>query len=351
MKIRIAILLILIFLGEGLNNYRELKDLAILTTIAVDKEDENYLVTAQIINPTKEKNEIIVYEQRDKTIHKAIRKMIYDSPKKLFASHMQLIVVSEDIAKNGIKEIMDFFTKDSEISTDTNIVIAKGKAAELLTIKTPIVTDPSLNLVESIKASEKFQGTITSVEITEMLDFLLNDNKELILPSAIVIENEFYVEENYEKTILVSNMGYFKDDKLIGYLEEDDNMAYNFLNNNIKNAVIDCDESTIEVMASNTSVKVKQNEVKFKIDATANLTNLVGDSTPEKIDENFKNRITEMLKNFVKNTKDKYNVDIINLNNYMYLNNYKKSEDFRDINVVIEVDIKIESEGEFISDN
>ena len=129
---KIIILLIPIFFLTGCYDYRELSDLAIITAVSIDKVDDNLEVTIQVVNPKKEQDttstnepDFVTYTSYAKTVQEALRKVVNDSPAKLYASHMELLVISEEVAKNYLNEILDFFSRDPEPRSEINIFIAK----------------------------------------------------------------------------------------------------------------------------------------------------------------------------------------------------------------------------------
>ena len=134
MRYKILIILIAMFLLNGLNNSREINDLAIVSAIGIDKvDDTNYRVSAIVLNPSKEESgsgsssssKMILYEGEDSTIQEAIRKMILESPRKLYLAHMELLLISESVAKEDLTNVLDFFIRDNEGSNKFLFVLAK----------------------------------------------------------------------------------------------------------------------------------------------------------------------------------------------------------------------------------
>ena len=99
----------------GCYNYRELNDLAITTAFGIDKDENGYKMTFQVVNTKKSSSQdndsgnpkIIIYEQTGKTTQEAARKIILESPKRVYANHVVLLVIDENIAKEGIENVLD----------------------------------------------------------------------------------------------------------------------------------------------------------------------------------------------------------------------------------------------------
>ena len=123
MRYKLIVIIIAMILLNGLNNSRELNDLAIVSAIGIDKEDGNFKVSAIVLNPEKQdsgsssssaSNKMIVYEKTASSVQEAIRSMILESPKRLYLAHMELLLISEEVAKKDLANALDFFIRDNE---------------------------------------------------------------------------------------------------------------------------------------------------------------------------------------------------------------------------------------------
>ena len=150
---KIIILLIPLLLLTGCYDYRELSDLAIITAVSIDKVDDNLEVAIQVVNPKKEQDttstnepDFVTYTSSAKTVQEALRKVVNDSPAKLYVSHMEILIISEEVAKNHLNEILDFFSRDPEPRSEINLFIAKNNnPKDELSIITPLINLPSNN--------------------------------------------------------------------------------------------------------------------------------------------------------------------------------------------------------------
>jgi spore germination protein KC len=116
MKYRKWLLLTIVILLNGIFisgcwNYREVEKLAIVAGVAIDKGENNpYKITFEILQVSggkeaKTVSKIISMEGR--TIFDAVRNAISLSGKKLYWSHTKIVVISKDIARNGILRVVD----------------------------------------------------------------------------------------------------------------------------------------------------------------------------------------------------------------------------------------------------
>lgn len=125
--IMILILFHILFLTTGCWNRRELNELAIATGMAIDiTDDDQYLVTVQIVNPGEVASKqakgtqasVTTFEAKAGSISEAIRKMTTNAPRKIYLSHLRILVLSEELAKHGIGKSLEFLSRDHEMRTD-----------------------------------------------------------------------------------------------------------------------------------------------------------------------------------------------------------------------------------------
>ena len=220
MRYKLIIVIIAMLLLNGLNNSREINDLAIVSSIGIDKlENGDYRVSAIVLNPEKQgsgsgssssSDKMTLYEGEDTTIQKAIRKMVLESPKKLYLSHMELLLVSESVAKDDLVDSLDFFIRDNEGSNDFLFVVSRDiEPREVLQIKTPVEDIPSENIVKSIEVTARYMGTTIENDLNDSLENILEEGEDLAMPSIIVKK----ITEEYTEGGGSSNKGSNSSDK------------------------------------------------------------------------------------------------------------------------------------------
>ena len=374
---KILITLSFIFICCGCYNYKELNDLAITSAIGIDKSDNGYKVTAQVVNTQKEGTDnnsssdpkIIVYEHTSKTVQEAVRYMVLESPKRLYPNHMQVIIISEDVAKDGILESLDLFFRDSELQKNFYVLISKDVSAnQILKTLTPADSIVSSNIKKSLESDSSYLGITELVTYDELINTYLNPNKEISLPSVTLkgkmkgsdkIDN---IEQSDSSTkVVLSQMAVFKDDKMIGYLDDKQSIALSFIKGKINNTIIKykCNGGYVVVETTNSKSSINvDNKGNFRIkisgDAAINEVscdiNLENDNSISKINKQVNKEIKKNVNNTIKYVKNNYNSDIFNFLDILYKNQYslykKISNDwykdkFKDSKIDIDVDIKV----------
>ena len=378
---KILITLSFIFICCGCYNFKVLNDLAITSAIGIDKSDNGYKVTAQVVNTQKEGTDnnsssdpkIIVYEHTSKTVQEAVRYMVLESPKRLYPNHMQVIIISEDVAKDGILKSLDLFFRDSELQKNFYVLISKDVSAnQILKTLTPADSIVSSNIKKSLESDSSYFGITELVTYDELINTYLNPNKEISLPSVTLkgkmkgsdkIDN---IEQSDSSTkVVLSQMAIFKDDKMIGYLDDKQSIALSFIKGKINNTIIKykCTGGYIVVETTNSKSSINvDNKGNFRIkisgDAAINEVscdiNLENDNSISKINKQVNKEIKKNVNNTIKYVKNNYNSDIFNFLDILYKNQYslykKISNDwykdkFKDSKIDIDVDIKVVEKG------
>ena len=394
MRYKIIILIIAMFMLNGLNNSREINDLAIVSAIGVNKiDDKNYRVSAIVLNPSKESggsnssassSKMTVYEGVDTTIQEAIRKMILESPRRLYLAHMELLLISESVAKEDLTNALDFFIRDNEGSNEFLFVIAKNaNPVDVLKIKSPGEEIPSENIVKSVESTAKYMGTTTENLLNNSIEYILEDGEELVMPTIRVEEQKeeqisqtSQGEQNGEKSeessqsskkIYVDTLAYFKDNKLQGYLTEEESRVYTILRNEFKSGVVEVEGKDIlvaEFIKCNSDMKPKYENGEYIIDievkGDCNITEIGKNIT----DVNYTNikeyemlveqKIYTDIQNYIYKCQNEYNADLSGFGKLYRekLNNeYKKIKDdfytsiFKNIKTNIKVNISFPNDG------
>ncbi|MEH7073519.1 Ger(x)C family spore germination protein [Neobacillus drentensis] len=280
MKMLSWLLIIILFVPilSGCWNRRELNELAIVAALAIDKTGDNYLVTAQVIDPGQVSTNgggggrapVTTYSEKGKHIFEAVRRMTTITPRKLYFSHLQMLVISEEVAREGMNNTLDFLTRDPEFRKDFYIVVSRElNASQILKNLSPIEKIPAQKMRSSLETSQKAWAPTIAIQMDELISSLTSDGSNPVL-TGITIKGEGddgQTLQNVERIepfarLKYKNIAVFKKDKLIGWLNEKESKGYNYIKDKVENTVgpIPCEkkgELIIEVIRSKTKVKGK----------------------------------------------------------------------------------------------
>lgn len=380
-KIKLLMLLLPIFLFTGCFNYRELNEIAIASAIGLDKTGDGYVVTIQVMNTKKasetgtsnEQLKFITFTTSGVTLQDAIRKSILDSSRRIYPNHVQTLIIGEDLAKNGISDVLDMFFRGVEFRKQTPVLIAKNSTAEeVLNVVTPLESLNSKNIRDGLSVDSKYLGIGDNISFEDLVGTFLDSNKEIILPSVSINGTKSDGEkiENIETAdpsvrLIESSLAVFKGDHLIGFLDNKQSIDLNFVRNKINNTILtyECGDNkylSSEIMSNKTSIEFSESPLKahIKINGILNINEITCDidlEDPVVIDE-IEADLEEELKNDVYNTIkyiiEEYNSDVFGFRDFLYKNKTKYYKEIKDDwydsifpNMDIDVDVNFNLTG------
>ena len=377
MNKKILIIIIpLLFLLTGCYDYKELNSISILSATEINKIDDEFIVSAQAVNPqapdktSNAQAPFIIYTGRGKTIQEAYRSIANESSKFLYLNHIQILIINEKIAKENLDEIVDYFMRSSAIRTEFYVLI--GRDDNILDIITPINDISSASIKESIENNLKYLGTTSDITFNELVSIMLDKNSEIVLPSIKLINDSKEGEniENTEETKVnakyeLSNLAIFKDDKLIGYLNEEQSKTYNILQNKINNTILtyECDKDkymSVEIIDSQSSIDVSNKKANIEVKLSGNLNeyncskSLENKKTIEKIEKEFEQKLTESITKNINEVRTEYNSDIFGFLDNIYKKDYKTyktiknnwySSNYQSLELSVNVNLTIIAKG------
>ncbi|QBP39882.1 Ger(x)C family spore germination protein [Paenisporosarcina antarctica] len=383
MKKCMFVLLILSFFLTGCWDRRELNDLGIIIALGIDKVEDEYQVTAQVVVPSENsvksstgRSPVTLIHANGKTVYEAFRKMTKETPRKIYPGHLQMLVLGEELSREGIGESLELLARDWELRSDFYVVVAKNKSAEeILNVSTTIESIPANKMFNTLKTSERAWGATNGITIDELIADLTSEGKEAVLTGIQVIGNQELgsSRQNVESITPAARIQYdqlavFKKDKLVGWLTEQESKGYNDITNSVKTTVtpISCPnegKATIEITRLNSEVKGNVSKGKPEVDINIKIEGNVGEvlcqinlSEPETIDEVEKiteKEVEETVNQTVKTLQQQYETDIFGFGEAVHRSNpneWKKlkehwEEEFSNLTVNVKVDVKLGRTG------
>lgn len=372
---------VLLLLG-GCWNKRELNELAIVTAVGVDKSDEQFEISVQIVNPSQVASNkasgiqvpVFTYHAKGKSLFDAIRKLTALTPRKPYYAHAQIIIIGEEMAEEGMNSILDLFQRDPEGRSDFNFIVSHDSTAqEILSVLTPLEDVPASKMFKSLKVSEAVWGTTESVILDDLIQSLGSIDHSAVLPSIHIYGDADAGDfsSNIEKIDSPAQLKYgglaiFKNYKLIGYLTEQESRDYNFLNNNIKSTfeIIACpEEGKISTEIINSSTKMTghfQNDVpsiSIKLDIEQNVAevscslDLTKSKTIDALNKETSRQIKERLERTLQTIQQTYQADLLKFSNVLHREDYqawnriKKNWQTLYPNLEVQIEVDVHTKG------
>lgn len=381
-KVSFILLLSVLLLLGGCWNKRELNELAIVTAVGVDKSDELFEISVQIVSPSQVASNkasgiqvpVFTYHAKGKSLFDAIRKLTALTPRKPYYAHAQIIIIGEEMAEEGMNSILDLFQRDPEGRSDFNFIVSHDSTAqEILSVLTPLEDVPASKMFKSLKVSEAVLGTTESVILDDLIQSLGSIDHSAVLPSIHIYGDADAGDfsSNIEKIDSPAQLKYgglaiFKNYKLIGYLSEQESRDYNFLNNNIKSTfeIIACpEEGKISTEIINSSTKMTghfQNDVpsiSIKLDIEQNVAevscslDLTKSKTIDALNKETSRQIKERLERTLQTIQQTYQADLLKFSNVLHREDYqawnriKKNWQTLYPNLEVQIEVDVHTKG------
>lgn len=385
-----TVLLVLFFFLflSGCWNQKELTDLAFVMSMGIDKgENHTFDVSFQLVNPGNVSTgqngggqglPIAVYKSSGDTLTAAARNATKKVSRRLYYAHTNLLVISEEVAKDKklLLNIFDALERDPEFRTTTDIVISRySTAEEIVTTLTILDKLPANKITKELKATEAMLGENMSVNIDDFLSGIMSSGKEPVL-SGYMVEGQkekAKMAENLQKTttdaiLAADGLAVFKDGRLTGWIENKKARGALWILGKVKSTNIDVDWKGKKNAISMVPVRTKtKSSVTFKngkpvlhvaikdegwISEANTAMDLTDPSIIEKIDKLVEREIKKEVLLSVKEAQNQ-KCDIFGFGEKVHRADpklWKKikgnwNEYFADLNVDVKVDSYVRREG------
>ncbi len=343
---KILILLITTLLLTSCNNYQELNDLGIVNIIGIDKEENIYHVTISILtpNPTSDDydDQYTIYEATGKTITESLQNIYLKTNKIINLSHIKVLLLEEEVAKEDITFIIDYFLRNTESKNNFLPIITKDSTTnEVINL-----LEESYKLPDIIKMNSSEYGIISIITFEDFVKDYLNNYKDTVLPT-IKIDDEKIEIESY---------AYFQNKVFKDYLTKEDSSIYNLLTNNITNLNLsnNCQNGFVEATLNQiqTDITVNNSNLTINITSDLNIEENTCDITHQQITASFKDTLSNKIDTFFLNMKNNNSdylgiKDMIRKNDYFYFEN----NEMTNYNYTLEIELTIIENNELRKDN
>jgi spore germination protein KC len=233
-----------------------------------------------------------------------------------------VVIISQEISKEGIIEILDWFNRDGETRGDIHMLISKEKnAKEIISAKSPTEEVMSFFLDDAIM-NEKNLSNAPNIELLQFSNVLTEKGVGSIA-TAVGLE-----QQNGQKYAHVMGTAIFKGDKLIGFINGDDTKNLLFVQNHIKGGVLVVEEketdfttpASLEIFKNKTKIEpvVTNENVRFNIkivttvsiDEIGSTVNITEDNELKRFEEAVEKSLENKVENTIRKVQSEYGVDI-----------------------------------------
>ncbi|MCH1640809.1 Ger(x)C family spore germination protein [Paenibacillus timonensis] len=264
---------------SGCWDAEELNRRAVVSGIGIDRApgEQEYRVSFQVIiadeisgKSGRGATPTMVYSAQGRSVMEAVRKVSLLVPRLVSTAHTRIVVISEELARQGISDIVDFLDRDSDIRLTTKIYIAKNgvQAHDIISGLTPMGKITAYSIAQKTEMTAQEFGANYPIELDDIIrDLLVPDSGPVINGVDILgSAKEVGKKSNLEKTdnlgiIRMSNLALFKGDKLKGWLDEEESLGLVWIKDKMNKTPIiiapdGLGEISLDVRRSKTSIRV-----------------------------------------------------------------------------------------------
>lgn len=343
------LLIICVFLLTGCTDYVEVNDLAIITGIAINYENDMYDIYAQAIINDKEST-VVTYNTKSNSIEEAIAEISKLSNKKVFIPDLKVLIITDEVIKNK-SNYYDYFLRSNESKMDFYVyIVNKDEIKDIFSIYkdkfgSSLYADSMMDFNHEVFSSS------TPLDFLNLIKTILDEGINPVYPVITIKEVEG------EKVLYLKNLVTFNDNKEKVVLSENNSIFYNILTNNIENTVftIECGDKYFATTINNINTKIsyKDNNLEIKIKSEGKIDSYSCEYNLD--DNNTKNILNDLINDYIEKNVNEIidmiisnEVDFIGFSNYVYRNKYNDYKDFdlSKVNIKIKPDSSITSFGE-----
>lgn len=272
---------------------RELSELALVSGMGIDKLGEDFVLTFQIPNVKSMGKQggaglgppFSVYQEKGGSVLECMRRMANTLPRTPYLAHLRILVIGEEIARQGLEDVLDYLSRDGRTRPDFYVIVARNsRAYEVLTKTTQIETLAAQNLYDNLERALESWAPVVAVYIENFISDLESSGKDPVLTGVEIVQASVDEHLQSEKNkndpgaihpnteLKYTGIGVFNDTKLVGWLNEEESKGYNYLRDSVKTTVgiAPCEKEqqggvTMRISGAKTkvSVSLKQGKLQY----------------------------------------------------------------------------------------
>ncbi len=206
-----------LLLITGCWDRRELDSLAIVMAAGVDLAEQGDVIelVTQIVQPgSVRKSETggqsggqstFIIKSVGSNVADAATNTNNDLSRHLYWAHNEVLIISEVLARQGVRSVLDFFYRTVEPRERMQLMVCRGKPEEILSAKGVFGTVPALSLADIIGPYRRTSTTV-SMDLRDFLDTQLSKTTSAYLP----------IVQRHEDHFAITGTAVFDGDRMVG---------------------------------------------------------------------------------------------------------------------------------------
>ncbi len=231
--------------------------MALVMAVGVDKGKEpgRLLVTVQIARPSAshkgqggsaagdQLGPVYTASAEGDSIFAAIRNLAQFTSRRIMWAHNNAVFVGEELAREDITPVVDFFTRNQELRMRTWMVVARGARAEtLVAAKTGMEPIPA-NTISALFRYGQLPGESVRTDVASVAEaFLAADTEPVISAMSLrpeaLPEGDRQGDKGGRDQVQLRGTAVFRHNRLVGFVDTDAGRGLLWLRGEMRNAVV-----------------------------------------------------------------------------------------------------------------
>lgn len=262
--------------------------------IDVDEETGMFRVIAQIANPLglSQGNggngsgggdgtpPAILLSARGLTLFEASRNLEVHSTRELTFSHVEILLLSESAARQGMGPIMDFVERKREVRLQIRPIVVEGDLEELMSSQFPMEEIPAIGISRQLLSVKSKRAVVPRVDFRQFVIATTSPGMDPIVPRIAVGNVDQETEEDSEagpdgdSPAELQGAAVFQRDRMVGWLTGREVRGFNWKMGNLERAtlVIPLSEGeapfSVEIIGASCGIEpiLEGDDIRFAVD-------------------------------------------------------------------------------------
>lgn len=239
-----AIIGMALLLG-GCWDSRELDEIGLVSGVGVDQSvvGQNYALTVEVIQPGQVRgpgsnggasgggSPSVLIQSRGETAFDAVRNASFKNGRRLHFTHSEVLIIGRQTAQNGLGDILDFFIRDPEPRPTLMVLVADGKAGEVLKAK-PVLEKVTSMMIQGILDNAGATSKMRRVTLQDFVGTLISKSRSGTAPIIKVSG------KGSAKKLVIDGMAVFKGDRMVGRLIPKDTRGMLWVTGEVQSGIV-----------------------------------------------------------------------------------------------------------------
>ncbi|WP_163581010.1 Ger(x)C family spore germination protein [Gracilibacillus saliphilus] len=223
----------MVILLSGCWDVEELTEVGIVAAMAIDMDQQSgeYQLTSEFLRPSAESTFVSSQDEpfltvsvSGRSMSELLRKTNHKIDRKGFYAHNKVVIVSEEVAREGLLPIFETFQREQVVRSYVWLGVTRGTSASS-------VLEKQKNSIAKVPA-DFLNGLFDNAEYEAVSFNLLKFYKQSLRQGQNPVLGVITFQQNEqsaEPDVHLSGGAAFKKDKLVGFMNNDETSAYNWI--------------------------------------------------------------------------------------------------------------------------